>query len=63
MIRQMTTDLQLNVQIVRNLKVSTYPFTDYSRGFEKVAAVRHIFKERTEEVLGRLEVEFTSRRG
>jgi len=59
----MTAGLKLGVQVVRNPKVSTYPFTDYFRGFEKVDAVRGIFKERTEEALRALKVEFTSRRG
>jgi hypothetical protein len=39
---------------------STYPFTDYFRGFEKVEAVRRIFGDQTEEVLRNLKVEFTS---
>jgi len=43
--------------------VSTYPFTDYFKGFEKVNAVRRIFGERTEEVLRNLKVEFSGRRG
>lgn len=59
----MTADLELGVQVVRNPKVSTFPFTDYFRGFEKVGAVRSIFKERTKEVLRALKVEFMSRRG
>ena len=59
----MTADLKLGVQVVRNPKVSTFLFTDYFRGFEKVDAVRSIFKERTEEVLRALKVEFMSRRG
>lgn len=61
--RLMTADSRLNVDIIRNPKVSTYPFADYFRGFEKVEAVRRIFKERTEEVLRTLKVEFMSRRG
>jgi len=43
--------------------VSTKPFTDYFKGFEKVDAVRRIFGERTEEVLSNLRVEFNGRRG
>jgi hypothetical protein len=38
---------------------STHRFTDYFRGFEKAEAVREIFGERTEDVLGNLKVEFT----
>jgi hypothetical protein len=43
--------------------VSTHRFTDYFQGFEKVEAVRQIFGEKTEEVLDKLEVEFSGRRG
>lgn len=43
--------------------MSTKPFTDYFKGFEKVDAVRRIFGERTEEVLSNLRVEFNGRRG
>jgi len=43
--------------------VSTKPFTDYFKGFDKVDAVRRIFGERTEEVLSNLRVEFNGRRG
>jgi len=56
-------DSRLNVEIVRNAKVSTYPFTDYFKGFEKVEAVRRIFNEKTDETLRNLRVEFNSRRG
>jgi len=56
-------DLKLNVEIVRNAKVSMYPFTDYFKGFEKVEAVRRIFGERTDSVLNNLKVEFGGRRG
>jgi len=56
--------LDLKVKIVRNAKVQTYPFTDFFQGFENVEAVRHIFGEKTEEVLRNLKVEFHSlRRG
>jgi hypothetical protein len=33
-------------------------FTDYFKGFEKVDAVKGIFGEKTEEILGNLKVEF-----
>jgi len=56
-------DPKLDVEIVRNAKVSTYPFTDYLKGFEKVQAVRRIFGEKTESVLNNLRVEFGGRRG
>jgi len=54
---------KLNVEIVRNARVATYPFTDYFKGFEKVEAVRRIFGEKTDEVLRNLRVEFSSRWG
>jgi len=43
--------------------VTTYPFTDYFKGFEKVGAVKRIFGEKTEEVLNNLRVEFIGTRG
>jgi hypothetical protein len=54
---------KLNVKILRNAKVTTYPFTDYFKGFEKVEAVKRIFGEKTEEVLSNLRVEFIGTRG
>jgi hypothetical protein len=48
----------LNVKILRTGKVSTFPFTDYFKGFEQIETVKHIFGKRTEEVLGNLRVEF-----
>ncbi len=48
----------LKVQIIRNAKVQTYPFTDYFQGFENVEAVKRIFGKRTSEVLHNLRVEF-----
>lgn len=56
-------DTKLNVKILRNAKVAMYPFTDFFKGFEKVAAVRRIFGEKTDSVLGNLKVEFSGRRG
>ena len=46
-------------EIVR-FGASTHPFTEYFKGFEKVAVVKQLFGEKTEEVLGNLKVEFTS---
>lgn len=43
--------------------MSTKPFTDYFKGFDKVDAVRQIFGERTGEVLSNLRIEFNGRRG
>ena len=54
---------QLKIMIVRKAHVAMYPFTNYFKGFEKVAAVRQLFGEKTEEVLRNLEVEFNSGRG
>jgi len=53
----------LKVKILRNAKVSTYPFTDYFKGFEKVEAVKRIFGEKTAEVLRNLKIEFSGRGG
>lgn len=51
------------MKISRDVNVTLYRFTDYFKGFEKVEAVREIFGDETEKVLGELKVEFTSRRG
>lgn len=59
----MITRLQLKVKIPRNVKVTLHPFTDYFKGFEKVEAVRRIFGDETEQVLGNLRVEFAGTRG
>jgi hypothetical protein len=56
-------DKRLKVEIVRNVPVTTHPFTDYFKGFEKVEAVRKIFGKKTEEVLRNLRVEFGGRGG
>lgn len=56
-------DLVQNVKIRRDAKVSTYAFTDYFQGFEKVEAVRRVFGGKTEETLNSLKVEFSGRRG
>jgi len=58
-----STDSRLNVEILRNAKVSMHPFTDYFKGFEKLEAVRRIFGDKTEDVLSNLKVEFSGRRG
>ncbi|MEM3696717.1 MAG: hypothetical protein QXQ94_04335 [Candidatus Bathyarchaeia archaeon] len=56
-------EVKLNVEVVRKAKITTYPFTDYFKGFENVEAVRRIFGEKTEEVLRNLRIEFFGRRG
>ena len=38
---------------------SLYAFDEYFKGFDKIEAVRNVFGEKTEEVLGNLKVEFT----
>jgi hypothetical protein len=53
----------LKVKIIRNVPVSTYPFTEYFKGFEKIDAVRKTFGDKTEEVLNNLKVEFAGWRG
>ena len=59
----MEIESQLNVKIRRSVKISMHPFTEYFKGFEKVAAVREVFGEETEKVLGNLKVEFAGIRG
>ncbi len=46
------------MQIIREAKVNLYPFSDYFQGFEKVAIIRKLFGEKTEQVLRKLKVEF-----
>jgi hypothetical protein len=53
----------LNVKIPRNVKIATYPFMEYFKGFENIGAVREVFGEETEKVLGNLKVEFAGIRG
>ena len=53
----------LNIQIIRDVEVATYPFTDYFKGFENVKAVQQIFEKKTDEVLNNLKIEFSGRRG
>ena len=56
-------DSKLKVEIERNVKVATYPFTDYFKGFERIEAVRGIFGKNTEKALNDLKVEFAGIRG
>lgn len=53
----------MKIKIPRNVKITTYPFTDFFKGFEDVEAVRRIFGEKTKEVLYNLQVEFAGFRG
>lgn len=49
----------LPIERVFSILSSTYSFTDFFRGFEKVAAVKQLFGERTRQVLNNLRVEFS----
>lgn len=53
---------RLNVKITRDVPVTTFPFTDYFKGFDKIEAVRKIFGDKTESVLQKLRVEFAGMR-
>ncbi|MGB9741390.1 MAG: hypothetical protein ACP5IM_03940 [Candidatus Bathyarchaeia archaeon] len=59
----MSAEPQLRVNIPRDVKITTYSFTDFFKGFEDVEAVRRIFGEKTEEILRNLQVEFAGFRG
>jgi len=48
---------KLPVRINRKASVHLSPFTDYFRGFEKVASVKALFGKRTDRVLNQLRVE------
>jgi hypothetical protein len=48
------------VRIRRSAPIALHRFTDFFQNFDKVPSVREIFKERTEEVLDNLMVEFYS---
>ena len=57
------TSSDLPVRINRNTPPpALQPFTDYFKGFEKVAAVRKVFGRETEAVLARLKIGFISNR-
>lgn len=48
----------LHLERIPRFSTSSYPFTYYFKGFEKVGAVRSIFGEDTDKVLGNLRVNF-----
>ena len=50
----------LRMDKLLQIRRSTYPFVEYFRGLEDAPAIRRIFGEKTEEVLGNLRVGFTS---
>jgi hypothetical protein len=56
-------DPELKVEIERNVKVTTHPFKNYFKGFEKVDAIKRIFGDETDQVLDKLRVEFAGMRG
>ena len=49
-----------NVQIPTQVPIALHGFTEFFKGFEKIPAVRSIFGDNTEKVLGSLRVEFFS---
>jgi len=49
----------MKVEILRNAVMLTCPFTNHFKGFDRAGIVKRIFGARTEEVLGKLKVEFT----
>jgi hypothetical protein len=49
---------RLRLSRIIRVSSSTRKFTDYFKNFEKVEAVRAIFGEKTEEILGNLKIEF-----
>lgn len=50
---------RLNIMRILRIGLSTYSFSDYFKGMEKVGAVRGIFGEKTDEILKNLRVGFT----
>jgi hypothetical protein len=50
---------RLPLNSMLGIGASNRAFTDYFKGFEKVAAVRGIFGERTAQILGNLKVDLT----
>jgi hypothetical protein len=50
--------IRLAVRINRNASIRLLPFTDYFKGFEKSSAVRALFGNKTEKILGKLKVGF-----
>lgn len=49
-----------DVQIPSEVPITKHRFTDFFKGFEKVAAIREIFGNETDQVLAGLKVEFFS---
>jgi hypothetical protein len=55
--------IALTVNIRRDAKVVTFPFTEYFQGFEHIDAVQRLFGAQTRDVLQQLRIEFRSGRG
>ncbi len=49
---------RLAIRINRNASIRLLPFTNYFKGFERASAVRALFGNKTEKILGTLRVEF-----
>ena len=54
---------KLNVKISRDPTVVLHPFIEFFQGFENVETVNLLFGEKTEEVINKLQVEFSGRGG
>ena len=58
---QLVRHSELPIEINRETPApDLYPFMDYFKGFENVQAVRSVFGEETDSILGNLKVSFTS---
>ncbi|MEM2915529.1 MAG: hypothetical protein QXH91_09065 [Candidatus Bathyarchaeia archaeon] len=55
--------MDLGITINRNLKDSCYSFKEIFQGFEKVEVVRTIFDDKAEEILSKIKVILSPRRG
>ena len=60
MVKMLKILRMLGIERMLRFRTSTYQFTDYFKGFEKVEAVRRMFGEKTEETLRSLNVQFFS---
>jgi hypothetical protein len=49
---------RIPVRINRKVSIPVFPFTDYFKGFEKIAAVKALLGERTDQFLDQLKLEF-----
>ena len=58
----MSKDSRIKAEIQRTVPIRLYPLTKFFKHLEKVEALRGLFGDRTEEVLGKTKVEFYSSR-